>query len=672
MDFGIARLTEKVGQTAEGISGTPEYMSPEQARAREVDARADLYSLGCVLYHMLAGAIPFPAATPMAAALRHVEDPAPDPRAAAPTTPPWLAKLVLALLEKDPARRPQTANAVLALLAGPKRRSLVVPVTIAATIAIAAVIVALAWPRSHTAPPPTPEWKADVKDFPPAFDENSDVAAWSPDGKVVAYVSDREATGFFRIYLQPVDHSSPPRAITPHGLDVNPPTWAQDGRTLLARTVIGGAPTIVRIPVEGLTGSLERIAIAAHGVECGGQIVLALYERIWALDRGHEREILHTDPSRFVSGFACDSGTRQIVFMVVGATRSPVHAYGDLYIVPLAGGAPRQLTHDGSSLGIAIAPDGHHVVTSRLVDGKTNLWEVSVDSGAMRQLTFDDGPDLAPSISPDGSKLMFNEDTTSLAAFAIDTTTGVATRLSSALEDLQSPMLAPDGRTLIATAYRGTDAFVITLSLTNGEERTLARGSFAIPAPDGRDVIFVDADDRSRLDRVAIGGGAPRTLATLSGEASLLSTELDGTVHVSVDAQGSWRIPLDGAPVREASSPWCLVTPAPNGWRLVMGCDLTEHLVPPGVAYDDPKVTAIPADPLPAWDATATGVIYREGADIMHIDAATGTKVRVVAAPPLMDGINLSPDGKTIYTTYPASHIRRKMIVNFGDRPPLP
>src|SRR5262249_12578432 len=77
MDFGIARIAERVGQPAENVRGTPDYMSPEQARGREVDGRSDLYSLGCVLHEMLTGARPFARPTPMAAAMAHMQDPPP-------------------------------------------------------------------------------------------------------------------------------------------------------------------------------------------------------------------------------------------------------------------------------------------------------------------------------------------------------------------------------------------------------------------------------------------------------------------------------------------------------------------------------------------------------------------------------------------------------------------
>ncbi len=139
MDFGIARAMARPDDDGRP-SGTPGYMVPEQARAERVDGRADLYALGCVLYHMLVGEVPFPASTPMAAVLRHLADPPPDPRAARPDLPAWLVKLVRRLLEKDPARRPSSALEVLRLLHGPPATARRVALGALAVAAVAAAV----------------------------------------------------------------------------------------------------------------------------------------------------------------------------------------------------------------------------------------------------------------------------------------------------------------------------------------------------------------------------------------------------------------------------------------------------------------------------------------------------------------------------------------------------
>lgn len=121
LDFGIAKLMDQGDSplTCVGdILGTPSYMAPEQCRGMTtIDHRADLYSLGCLLYAMLCGRVPFVGASTAHVLIAHVREPVPSPRALLPTIPVALEALVLALLEKEPDRRPQCAEAVLEALA---------------------------------------------------------------------------------------------------------------------------------------------------------------------------------------------------------------------------------------------------------------------------------------------------------------------------------------------------------------------------------------------------------------------------------------------------------------------------------------------------------------------------------------------------------------------------
>jgi serine/threonine-protein kinase len=111
MDFGIARAladASSVTQTA-AVIGTAQYLSPEQARGEKVDARSDVYSLGCVLYEILTGEPPFVGDSPVAVAYQHVrEDPVPPSQKHAEISPE-LDAVVLKSLAKNPDNRYQTA-----------------------------------------------------------------------------------------------------------------------------------------------------------------------------------------------------------------------------------------------------------------------------------------------------------------------------------------------------------------------------------------------------------------------------------------------------------------------------------------------------------------------------------------------------------------------------------
>ena len=107
-DFGIARALTGVAEpiTDEHARiGTPAYMSPEQCQGVDIDGRSDLYSLGCVLYEMLTGSVPFDGANPQAIFARHMLDPVPPIRSVRPAVPLALERAVLKSLAKTPADR---------------------------------------------------------------------------------------------------------------------------------------------------------------------------------------------------------------------------------------------------------------------------------------------------------------------------------------------------------------------------------------------------------------------------------------------------------------------------------------------------------------------------------------------------------------------------------------
>src|SRR3954470_16254128 len=125
MDFGIARAVSDSAATmtsTAAVIGTAQYLSPEQARGEGVDARSDVYSLGCLLYELVTGAPPFTGDSPVAVAYQHVREDPRLPSSINPDVPPELDAILLKAMSKNPANRYQSAaemrNDLLRALAG--------------------------------------------------------------------------------------------------------------------------------------------------------------------------------------------------------------------------------------------------------------------------------------------------------------------------------------------------------------------------------------------------------------------------------------------------------------------------------------------------------------------------------------------------------------------------
>jgi serine/threonine-protein kinase len=113
-DFGIVKLTQETSTlSGSGIIGTPAYMSPEQARGdRGIDRRSDVYSLGLLIFHMLAGKQPYEADTPMGLALKHIAEPVPSLAQERPDLPQAYEQLIQRVLAKEAHDRPASAGAL--------------------------------------------------------------------------------------------------------------------------------------------------------------------------------------------------------------------------------------------------------------------------------------------------------------------------------------------------------------------------------------------------------------------------------------------------------------------------------------------------------------------------------------------------------------------------------
>ncbi|HEY1368971.1 MAG TPA: protein kinase [Gaiellaceae bacterium] len=167
-DFGLARIVRSAGSvtSAEILVGTPEYWSPEQATGRDSDGAADVYALGCILFQLVSGRLPFEGEDRLAVGLRRAHEDAPSLRERLPGARADAVALVDSLLEREPARRPD-ASAVAAALAAllPSRQARLLDASPSASRSAAPTLalpaqsptVLLPWvtaPTVRTDPPP--------------------------------------------------------------------------------------------------------------------------------------------------------------------------------------------------------------------------------------------------------------------------------------------------------------------------------------------------------------------------------------------------------------------------------------------------------------------------------------------------------------------------------------
>ncbi len=312
LDFGLAKLVparngfeaEQTRATlltdAGTVVGTVAYMSPEQARGQEVDARSDVWALGCILYEMVAGRSPFaaPNSSDVLAAILDKE-PAPIARFE-PDVPAELQRIVTKALRKDRAQRYQTTQDLLLDLqalrddlhiasssgrvsavtanagrTGTRRRY---PATrrrkyllLVGLLGIAGAIAGAAWWRDRGSTQPTRNVGAMVPRNLTRLTVGAGLqtdATFSPDGRFFAYASDR--AGNFDIWVQPVAGGDPVR-ITRSSADDTQPDWSPDGGTIAFHSERDGGG----IYVVAALGGTERRLVA------GGQ------QPAWSPDGRH-------------------------------------------------------------------------------------------------------------------------------------------------------------------------------------------------------------------------------------------------------------------------------------------------------------------------------------------------------------------------------------------------
>ncbi|MCC6540217.1 MAG: serine/threonine-protein kinase [Bryobacterales bacterium] len=559
-------------------AGTPFYMSPEQVRGDELDGRADVFSLGAVLYEMASGRQPFQGKTIVeiyASILR--EQPAPLTLADT-----GLSAIIMRCLDKDRTARFGSAKELAQVLRGslplqpypgpPARK----PLWWLAGAAVALASAAGAWVywggTGLKLPQPSLSPLVSVAG-------DKDAPALSPSGDRVVFAWTGERGNNVDIYVKMVA-SGPPLRVTDNALTDTNPVWSPDGqRIAFLRTGSAGVSGENGYYVISPLGGQERKVARSYRAPIlnGGSNLT------WSPDG---RELIYCDRLTpegppVMAAVNIESGQTRTLAEGKGYLANPLYspdgtrlAYlrgpgfisHDLFVMDVRTAASRQLTHDLRSIGgLAWTADGASVVFSSNRLGLFSLWRVDARGGEPQPVAPAGTDAVAPSIAREGKRLAYlsRRVNINLWRYPLDTAAAAAAgakpvpeRLVSSTRISTEPDYSPDGQRIVFASERSGSWEIWTtradgsqpLQLTNtpGQQSASPRWS-----PDSKWIVFDSRfEGHADLAIIAAQGEGFKRLTTAGSDEFLPRFSRDGaSIYFMSNRSGStqlWKMPAPG------------------------------------------------------------------------------------------------------------------------------
>jgi serine/threonine protein kinase len=596
LDFGLAKVTPVLSKVADlGASaqstvtleehltspgtavGTIAYMSPEQIRCKELDARTDLFSFGAVLYEISTGALPFRGESTGVIFNAILERQPVPPVRLNPDMPPKLEDIISKCLEKDRNLRYQhaadirtdlqrlkrdtdsdrissSARIVQEVTAERRTQSVTATLRLPPKSIVAAACVALFvvgfvtfrfWFRFKTTSGP-----AKISQI-SQWNKSMNNTKLSPDGHAVAFVS--PIGGVSQVFLM-LTSGGEPLQLTNDAGDKRVDCFSPDGNQIyyersLGRDEIWAVPTLGGSPIRMASGTFVVPSLDGDHIFYGKSDIPGIFR---AENSGLNEEMVY--------------GTREAGFSLYPLLIFPKN--GDLLFANPQNGHISRLnltSHEVTDFGeisgaslvdVAWAEPGNSILVSRVVDGLANIWKYSFQDQSLAQITFGTGPDLSPMLAPGGKGIYFVNGKSSGFLTAYHVQTKESQDIAS--DDSTNPIISPNGRLVMYVMLRGSQGTEVWVSDVDGSNKVkIANGSFLITgtwASDNFHLSFAEIGDprASKVYIVGANGSGIRQLPQ-TGEGTVFNSVWGSdlkAMFVSTrekvgETYSTWRVNLD-------------------------------------------------------------------------------------------------------------------------------